>query len=150
MEWGLDRIDQRSGTDGQYDNRGATGEGTYIYVMDTGVRVSHTDFGERAFGLWSAGCTGDICSPGYVAWGVVTDADCDNSHGTHCASTAAGNTYGVARGATVMSVQVLTCSDGSGSTSGVLRGLEAIASHQQLHGQPSVVSMSIIGARTTQ
>lgn len=149
MEWGLDRVDQRSGTDGLYDNQGATGEGTYIYVMDTGVRVSHVDFGERASGLWSAGCTGGICSPGYVPLGVITDGDCDNSHGTHCASTAAGNTYGVARGAKVVSVQVLACSDGSGSTAGVLRGLEAIAAHQELHGQPSVVSMSFSGAHVT-
>lgn len=147
VEWGLDRIDQRTGLDGQYDYGDAAGEGTYIYIMDTGIRVSHTDFEGRAIGLWSAGCSGDTCLDGYMPNGVVTGTGCDHPHGTHCASIAAGFAYGVAKKATVASVQVLKCSDGSGSVSGVLRGLEEIATHQQQHGQPSIVSMSIGGVR---
>ena len=72
-------------------------------VLDTGVRIDHVDFGGRAIAEgWSAGTGGN-----WVTNGVITQAtrSCSN-HGTHCASTAGGTTYGVAKQATIVPVQV--------------------------------------------
>ena len=52
VPWGLDRIDQRTGRDGQYDWGNSNGAGVVVYVADTGVRISHDDFGGRV----AAGC----------------------------------------------------------------------------------------------
>ncbi len=82
-------------------------------MLDTGVRIDHTDFTSRAVPGWSASCpTGSesACGDSWVYQGVIDHASSSCSgHGTHCASTAAGYTYGVAKGATVVSVQVLSC-----------------------------------------
>ena len=68
-------------------------------VLDTGVRISHDDFGGRAVAGWTA-ASGEYWRPGGVA-----DATC-SGHGTHCASTIAGQLYGVAKAATIVTVQV--------------------------------------------
>ena len=117
---GIDRVDSRTGRDNTYNYGTATGAGTRIYVLDTGVRISHNDFGGRAVAGWSAGCpdSPSQCDSNWRWQGVITDTAC-HSHGTHCASTAGGMTYGVAKGATIVTVQVLSCS-GSGSSSGVI------------------------------
>ena len=80
----------------------ATGKGTYLYHLDSGVYTNHNEFGGRAVGGYSAGCDGvTACLPGWLPKGVVTDAvlngpvierfgtTCDG-HGTHTASAAAG------------------------------------------------------------
>ena len=109
--WGIDRIDSRSGTDGVYTHGSALGSGTRVYVLDTGVLISHNDFGGRAVAGMSAGYyMQPDCQPstGAGCWqfeGVITDAACHN-HGTHCASTVGGRMYGVAKGATLVAVQV--------------------------------------------
>lgn len=105
--WGIDRIDSRTGTDGSYDDSGSTGAGTRIYILDTGVYIGHNDFGGRAVGGWSDGCqsgTETGCGSTWGYQGVVGNGCGD--HGTHCASTAAGSEYGVAKGATIVAVQV--------------------------------------------
>ena len=121
--WGLDRIDARSGRDSTYTYGAATGADARIYILDTGVRASHTDFGGRAIAGYSSGClsgsentcaSGDGAS-GYFRHGVIPASGTSCSgHGTHCASTAAGTTYGVAKEATIITVQVLS-REGSGS-----------------------------------
>ena len=54
--WGIDRIDSRVGLDNQYDDSGITGSGAIVYVLDTGVRITHSEFGGRAEPGWSSGC----------------------------------------------------------------------------------------------
>ncbi len=128
--WGIDRIDQRdlplSGTY-TYNN---TGAGVTIYIIDTGIRFSHSQFGGRA----SSGV--DKIDGG--------SADDCNGHGTHVAGTAAGSTYGVAKGASIVAVRVLNCS-GSGATSGVIAGVDWVTGNHQA-GQPAVANMSLGGS----
>ena len=104
--WGIDRIDQRSlplsGTFTYF----ATGSGVKAYIIDTGIRFTHTQFGGRA-----------IKGVDEVTIGGSA-ADC-NGHGTHVSGTVGGSTYGVAKQVTLVAVRVLGC-NGSGSTSGVI------------------------------
>lgn len=124
--YGLDRIDQRLGTNGQYDDFMYTGAGVHVYIIDTGLRTTHREF---------TGRVGDGYSS--VAGGIQ---DC-NGHGTHVASSAAGTQYGVAKGATIHPVRVLDCS-GSGTFSGVIAGIDWVAKNA-IH--PAVANMSLGG-----
>lgn len=113
--WGLDRIDQRSlPLDSTY-SYDSTGSGVTVYVVDSGIRATHTDFGGRASGVYDA-----------VGDGNGTN-DC-HGHGTHVAGTVAGATYGVAKGATIKAVRVLQC-DNSGWTSDLIEGIDWITAN---------------------
>jgi len=106
--WGLDRIDDRRGLDGSYTD--GTGAGVHVYVIDTGVRTTHTDFGGRAIPTYASHDSNEnVCSPS-----DTTCAGDGNGHGTHCAGTVAGSAYGVAKNAKIHAVKVLSDS-GSGS-----------------------------------
>jgi hypothetical protein len=151
--WGLDRIDKANSTlDNRYDYGHATGNGTTLYNLDTGVAVGHDDFGGRAVGGYSTGCPTGVewnCRNGWAYKGVIDDdileavPDC-SEHGTHTSSTAAGSLYGVAPEARVVAVQVLPC-DGSGSDLDVMDGILWAREHAVAHGQPSVLSLSLGG-----
>lgn len=118
--WGLARISHRAplslGSFNQYLYDSEGGEGVTSYVIDTGVFVDHVQFEGRA--LWGATIPSG-------------DSDTDgNGHGTHCAGTIASKDYGVAKKANVVAVKVLR-SNGSGSMSDVVKGVEyAAKSHQ--------------------
>lgn len=132
--WGLDRIDQRAlPLNGTY-NYNNTGAGVTAYIIDTGIFVSHTDFGGRArVGTDKVG-------------GGQNGIDC-NGHGTHVAGTVGGAKYGVAKGVSLVAVRVLDCS-GSGTTSGVIAGIDWVTSDHQA-GNPAVANMSLGGGAST-
>ena len=126
--WNLDRIDQRSpGADGVYGYR-FTGAGVRVYVVDSGVRSDHEQFGGRVVAGYSATVPGG-------------DGRTDpNGHGTHVAGTVAGSTYGVAKEATIVPVQVLGA-NGVGTASAVIAGLDWIVDTHPA-GTPGVVNLS--------
>jgi subtilisin family serine protease len=103
------------------------------YVIDTGIRFGHADFGGRA-------------TSGFDAIDGGTADDC-NGHGTHVASTLGGSTYGVAKGVNLVGVRVLDC-NGSGAYSSVIAGIDWVVQHHQA-GQPAVANMSLGGTAST-
>lgn len=131
--WGLDRLDEPSLPGDSTFEYQQTGLGVDVYVVDTGVLGSHVEFSGRVAEGYSAVADG------------AGNLDC-NGHGTHVAGTIAGQTYGVAKEATVIPVRVLGC-DGSGTLSGVIAGLSWIS--QNHDGSPAVVNMSLGGGASS-
>ncbi|MFF0188059.1 S8 family peptidase [Streptomyces sp. NPDC005244] len=127
--WGLDRIDQRSRPlDGRYTVPGPAGAGVTVYVIDTGIRVTHRDFGGRAS----------------YGWDFVDDdrtARDGNGHGTHVAATVVGSRYGVASRAKVVAVRVLD-DRGAGTTAQVIAGIDWVTRHAR---KPAVANLSLDG-----
>ncbi|CAE8678700.1 unnamed protein product, partial [Polarella glacialis] len=133
--WGLDRIDARHGLDRSYTSPADGGSGVHVYVLDTGVRTTHVDFGGRAIPTLELDDESlRECEP--------HDASCaadGNGHGTHVAAIIAGKKYGVAKGATIHAVKVLSDS-GSGSWSQVIAAMDWVASKGQ---RPAIISASL-------
>jgi len=130
--WGLDRIDKTSADDmdDSFGYRSEGGSGVNSYVIDTGILIGHTDFGTRA--TWGINYAGD---------GQNTDC---NGHGTHVAGTVGGTKFGVAKKTNLIAVKVLTCA-GSGSNTGVINGINWVASDYKAKKKPSVANMSLGG-----
>jgi subtilisin family serine protease len=131
--WGLDRSDQTSlPLSGTYTYPDSAGSGVTAYVIDTGVRITHSQISGRA-------------SYGYDAVDGDTTASDGNGHGTHVATTIAGTTYGIAKKAKIVAVRVLD-NAGSGTTAGVIAGVNWVT---QNHSGPSVANMSLGGGAST-
>jgi aqualysin 1 len=121
--WGLDRIDQRDSRDNVYTYN-AAGAGVNVYVIDSGIRASHRDFGGRVVSAYSA------INDGYGT------GDC-LGHGTHVAGTIGGNTYGVAKLARLHSVRVFGCNGGTVAT--MIAGIDWVSAY---HQKPAVANLS--------
>ncbi|MFE9686336.1 S8 family serine peptidase [Streptomyces sp. NPDC006285] len=131
--WGLDRIDQAALPLNQsYTYDDTAGEGVTAYVIDTGVRITHTDFGGRA-------------SYGYDAVDNDNTAQDGHGHGTHVAGTVGGTAYGVAKKAKIVGVRVLNNS-GSGTTAQVVAGIDWVTGNAV---KPAVANMSLGGTADT-
>ena len=127
--WGLDRIDQTTlGLTNSYTYN-ATGAGVDAYIIDTGIRLTHAEFGGRAVTGFDA----------ITAGGTAVD---QNGHGTHVAGTVGGATYGVAKGVNLIAVRVLDAT-GSGTTAGVIAGVDWVTANHTT--RPAVANMSLGG-----
>jgi len=138
VPWSLDRLDSEHDMDGKYIAGGTDGgRGAHIYVMDTGIRTTHAQFGGRAVpAIETTSSQVKVCSS--------TDIDCasdDNGHGTHVAATAAGSTYGVAQGAWLHAVKTLT-DECKGSMASFLIGVDWILTNGE---RPAVIAAALNG-----
>ncbi|MEV6181532.1 S8 family peptidase [Streptomyces sp. NPDC052015] len=125
--WGLDRIDQaRLPLSQTYTYPDTAGNSATVYVIDTGVRITHTEFSGRA-------------RYGYDFIDRDAVASDGNGHGTHVATTVAGRTYGVAKRTRIVSVRVLNNS-GAGTLSTVIAGVDWVTSRRV---RPAVANMSL-------
>lgn len=134
--WGLSRVCHAKMPSGlnEYTYPKSAGEGVNVYIVDTGINIAHEDFEGRA------------------KWGATIpmfDEDIDgNGHGTHCAGTIGGKTYGIAKKANLIAVKVLR-TNGFGTNSDVIKGIEwVIKAHKKGTGKQSVANMSLGGGRS--
>jgi subtilisin family serine protease len=125
--WGLDRIDQRALPLSTTYSYSTTATGVTVYIIDTGIRTTHNEFGGRA-----------RSGVDEVDGGAADDC---NGHGTHVAGTVGGSTYGVAKGVALVAVRVLDC-QGSGSWGDVIAGIDWVTAN---HQSPAVANMSLGG-----
>ena len=129
--WGISRIDQRSYSsppDTNYEYN-STGQGVNVYVIDTGVNLTHPDFGGRA--LRGINTSGDN-----------TAIEQCNGHGTHVAGTIGSTTFGVAKNVKLYDVRVFPCWGGT-ATSNVIAGIDWVT-RQAI--KPAVANLSTGGS----
>lgn len=130
--WNLDRIDQSSTVlNGRYYTGSLSGKGVHLYILDTGIASDHQEF-EGRIGNGKSFVQND------PSW-----EDC-NGHGTHCASTAVGVRWGVAKEAIVHGVRVLNCG-GSGAWSSIIGGLDWVIGESNKWPWTSIASLSLGG-----
>ena len=124
--WNLDRVDQRGLPLSTTYTYPFTATGVNVYVLDTGIRISHREFGGRARHAYDF---------------VDNDANADDchGHGTHVAGTVGGVAYGAAKGVTLHALRVLGC-DGNGANSGVIAAVNWVTANAV---KPAVANMSL-------
>ncbi|KAJ0139591.1 Lactose permease, partial [Fusarium oxysporum f. sp. albedinis] len=136
--WGLARtshVYSQKGVDTRYSYDATAGTGTTVYVIDSGIRTTHKEFGGRA--LWGAN---------FVSGSPNTD---EYGHGTHVAGIVGGKTYGVAKGCRMYAVKVID-KDGGGTMSNILQGLQWAVNHAKSRGitKTSIINASLGGPYT--
>lgn len=125
--WGLDRIDSPNLPLSSTYVYNEDGSGVTVYVVDSGINTSHSDFAGRI-------------GAGYSALDTDSSVEDCNGHGTHVAGIAAGSTYGVAKGATIVPLRVFGCTK-SGNSLDIIEALQWILDNHA--GGPAVINMSL-------
>ena len=124
--WGLDRVDQRNLPLNAAYTYTSSGASVHAYILDTGIRATHTQFSGNATADFTAINDGNGAN------------DC-HGHGTHVAGTIGGSTYGVAKSISLHGVRVINCS-GNGTTSEAIAGVDWVTAN---HIKPAVANMSL-------
>jgi aqualysin 1 len=138
--WGLDRIDQRPLPLNSLYSYTKTGAGVFVYIIDTGIRTTHNEFGTRA-----------VVGADFIGDGK-NGQDC-HGHGTHVAGTVAGNTYGVAKAARLIAVRIFDCTSNGSPWSTIIAGMDWVIADvnkpstdaSKVGGLPAVANMSLGG-----
>ncbi|UNI22269.1 hypothetical protein JDV02_008171 [Purpureocillium takamizusanense] len=135
--WGLSRISHRRPGSGQYVYDDSAGQGTCAYIVDSGLDGSHPEFEGRA----------------RLVRSFVPNSQADTcGHGTHVAGTIGSRSYGVAKKTQLYGIKVLDQDPASGrctgSTSGIISGIEYVATDARQRNCPNgvVVNMSLGGS----
>ncbi|KAK4078108.1 uncharacterized protein Triagg1_3124 [Trichoderma aggressivum f. europaeum] len=128
--WGLAALSSKKPGAKSYRYDKSAGNGTFAYVVDSGIFTKHEEFGGRA-------------TVGYsVDPGVLSD---NSGHGTHVSGIIAGKTFGVVKQAELIGVKVLL--DDSGYISDVLDGFQWAVQDIVLKNRQSrsVINLSVGG-----
>jgi len=130
--WGLDRVDQMDlPLNGQYVYN-STGSGINAYIIDTGIRSTHVDFGGRA-----------VIAADFINEGNSGGNNDFFGHGTHVAGTVGGASYGVAKSVSILSVKVCNGSGGC-PTDAIIGGVNYVTNaHNANPSVPAVANMSL-------
>ena len=104
-------------------NKGYTGKGIIVSVLDTGINTDHVDLKNN---LWDGGS--EYPNHGYNTLDYSHDITDRQGHGTHCAGTicgdgTSGKQTGMAPDATLMCIKVLG-DNGEGSVDAIIGGVE--------------------------
>jgi subtilisin family serine protease len=126
--FGLDRVDQRALPVDDSFTAPSTATNVQAFIIDSGIRVSHVDFGTRA--TFALNTVGD---------GI--DTDC-NGHGTHVAGTVGGSAFGLAKRVQLIAVKVVDCT-GAGDVASIVSGVNFVTQNAV---KPAVANMSLGGA----
>ncbi|KAJ8280213.1 hypothetical protein GJAV_G00051900 [Gymnothorax javanicus] len=127
--WNLKRVSGRNSTSDRYSFSTGANTNVAVYILDTGIRISHVDFEGRAYD-----------GANFVSGEGFED---EHGHGTHCAGTAVGKDYGVAKNVAVVNVKVLS-RYGFGSYAQIISGVNWAAADNV---KARVLSMSLGGRR---
>jgi hypothetical protein len=135
--WGLDRIDQAAlPLNGTYWYGCDTGANVHVYVLDSGIRVTHQEFEGRASN------DADFIGDGR------NGNDC-NGHGTHVAASIGGRTFGVAKNVRLHGIRVFDCngrSRVSTTVAGMNSIIEGVHAVRMNHAAPAIANLSLGGA----
>lgn len=131
--YNLDRLDDKFlPLNGNFKRKTDGGKGVTVYVLDSGIRASHVEFEGRA-------------SCGYdVVLGQESNIPCDDiaGHGTHVAGLIGGQTVGVAKQVTIVSVKIST-KNFTLASGGVIKGIEYVLGEKQRNPlKPMVANLS--------
>lgn len=141
--WGIDRIDQRDRPLSQTYTYNRVGSGVHAYILDTGIWITHQEFGTRAHGV-------DNFLGGYDSYGGDGIDRSPHSHGTKVAGVIGGNKFGVAKNVQLHSVKVCDYDPSYGyeicPDANIIAGLEWVAAY---HRKPAVANMSFGGSPNT-
>jgi len=140
ITWGKDRIDQRQLPLNQTFNVPNQGEGVSAYIIDTGIRATHTEFRGGPGGASRIGQGVDI---------IDGDSDPEDSrgHGTHVAGIVGGTRYGIANQVTLHPVKVFGSPNQSATHETLGDAIEWVIAHHLAYPAPAVINMSLGGVQ---
>jgi hypothetical protein len=132
----LDRVDQRHLPLNQVFEYELSGEGTDLYLLDSGINSGHEDFGSRVVESLSRNF---VTVSGDTGVSATTDP---TGHGSMVASQAAGSVSGIAFAARIISVRVFT-SNMTFASADVIAGLDyAISTARTIPTRKAVINFS--------